>query len=219
MRRSLRFWTRFTWENTYVELGLAALIALAVSLGMDQFQVEAVAAVVPYYLFLAAAVVIILVNTSMQVLYIPLLLSFGETRRRVFLGFQYFRVLVIAVAAVLSALIWLLIPGEVSRMGLESLPTLLTLLVVSSSVGSLLGTLHTKCRWASTVVLMVIFGLLGGGVGVAVSNGINMGIVTTVDLAGYLTDLPWWLAAAALVLLALDETFHWLALRRQQVKL
>ena len=55
--------------------------------------------------------------------------------------------------------------------------------------------------------------------GFAVSNGINRGIVTTVDLAGYLTDLPWWLAAAALVLLALDETFHWLALRRQQVKL
>lgn len=219
MRRSLRFWTRFTWENTYVELGLAALIALAASLGMDQFRLEAIAAVVPYYLFLSAAVVIILINTGMQVLYVPLLLSFGETRRRVFLGVQYFRVLVIAVAAALSALVWLLIPGEVSHMGLESLPTLLTLLVIASSVGSLLGTLHTKCRWASMVVLMVMFGLLGGCVGFSVSGGLDLGTAATVDLAGYLTHLPWWLAAAALGLLAMDVLFHWMVLRRQQVKL
>ena len=153
-------------------------------------------------------------------LYVPLLLSMGETRRNVLLGFHYYRTLIISVTLALCALIWLLIPGEVSSAGLRSIPTILCILVASSSLGSILGTLFTKWKWLATVIIIILCGGAGGAVGfMGVAAADSLVITETLEMAAHLETLPWWLALTAVAALALDVAFQWMLLRRQEVKL
>ena len=221
MKRSLRFWTRYTWESLEVVLGAMAILAVLSLLGADREQTADFATQLPYLLCASAIFGMMMLNTGSQTLYVPLLLSMGETRRNVLLGFHYYRVLVIAVTMGLCALIWALFPGELSGLGLRSFPTILCVLVAVSSLGSILGTLFVRWRWLGTVIIVLLCGGAGGLIGMTGAAALNGGVdaATAAYLAGYLTGLPWWLAAAALGLLASDVVFQWMLLRRQEVKL
>ena len=122
MKRNLKFWTRFTWENMGVELSITAILAVMTVFGGEGLDLARFVVTVPYLLCIAAIFGMIMINSGTQSLYIPLLVSMGETRRNVLMGFHYFRALVIAVTLALCALIWLAVPGEVSSAGLRSLP-------------------------------------------------------------------------------------------------
>ena len=119
MKRNLKFWTRFTWENMGVELSITAILAVMTVFGGEGLDLARFVVTVPYLLCIAAIFGMILINSGTQSLYIPLLVSMGETRRNVLMGFHYFRALVIAVTLGLCALIWLAVPGEVSSAGLD----------------------------------------------------------------------------------------------------
>ena len=150
----------------------------------------------------------------------PLLLSMGETRRNVLLGFHYFRALIIAVMLGLCAAVWLLAPGDVSAVGLRSIPTILCVLVIASAMGSIMGTIFVKWKWAGMILIILLCGLGGGVVGFAGSMVAgNFLTAKTFEIASHLAALPWWLPAAALAALALDVGFQWMLLRRQEVKL
>ena len=137
-----------------------------------------------------------------------------------FLGFHYYRILIIAATIALCGLIWLLIPGEVSAIGLRSLPTLLFALVIAASFGSIMGTIFIKWKWLGTVIIVLLCGVFGGFMGLMGSKVVDgLDLANTADLTAYLQELPWWLTAAAGVLLAADSVFQWLLLRRQEVKL
>lgn len=220
MKRSLRFWTRYTWESMAVLLGAMAALAVLSLLGADREQMADFAAQLPYLLCASAIFGLMMINTGSQTLYIPLLLSMGETRRNVLLGFHYYRTLIISVTLALCALIWLLIPGEVSSAGLRSIPTILCVLVASSSMGSILGTLFTKWKWLATVIIIILCGGAGGAVGfMGVAASDSRVITETLEMAAHLEALPWWLALTAVAALALDVAFQWMLLRRQEVKL
>ncbi len=219
MRRNLRFWTRYTWESVSVELGLVALLAVVSVLGADRLQFQLLASVIPYYLFISAALCVVMINYGCHAIYVPLLLSMGETRRNILLGFHYYRALIIAATVALSAAIWLLVPGEISAAGLGSIPTILAALVLASAIGSLMGTVYSKWKWAGTIALVVIFGGVGGLFGFAVSGGVRLDLANTLELTGVLQRLPWWLAGAAGAAFLADICFQWLLLRRQEVKL
>ena len=144
----------------------------------------------------------------------------GETRRNVLLGFHYYRTLIISVTLALCALIWLAVPGEASAIGLSSIPTILCVLIIAASLGSIIGTLFVKWKWLDTVVIILLCGGFGGMVGMtSVNITKGMDLAAAVELAGVLAALPWQLIAAAAVSLALDVAFQWLLLRRQEVKL
>ena len=176
---------------------------------------------VPYLLCIAAIFGMILINSGTQSLYIPLLVSMGETRRNVLMGFHYFRALVIAVTLALCALIWLAVPGEVSSAGLRSLPTILCALVLASAVGSIMGTVFVKWRWAGMVLIIILCGGMGGVIGITGATAANGGFsyADTLEIVMFLVKFPWWLALAAAAALVLDVAFHWLLLRRQEVRL
>jgi len=220
VKRNLKFWTRYAWECAGVTLALAAVLSVIAVVGAEGLDLRTFAAVVPYYLCVGAVFCVLMVNPGTHSLYMPLLLSMGETRRNVLLGFHYFRALMIAATLALCALIWLVAPGEASGMGLRSLPTLFCVLLAASNLGSILGTLFTKWKWLGTVIIIVICGFAGGTMGFAgVSMGEGVAVAKTMELAAYLTATPWPLAAAALASLGLDAAFHWALLRRQEVKL
>lgn len=220
MKRNLKFWTRFTWENAGAVLVCAAVLAVISLFSAEGLDVATFATVMPYYLCLAAIFMMMMVNSGSQAVYVPLLLSMGETRRNVLLGFHYYRLLIIAVTLAACSLIWLLAPGEVSAIGLRSIPTILCVLLVASALGSIMGTIFVKWKWAGTVLIILLCGVGGGTVGFASVSANNLLAVSkTVEIVSLLVTLPWWLVAAVPAALALDIVFQWLLLRRQEVKL
>lgn len=220
MKRNLKFWTRYTWESAEVVLGAAAVLAVISLFSAEGLDFSTFAAVMPYYLCVAAIFVMMMLNSGSQTVYVPLLLSMGETRRNVLLGFHYYRLLIIAATLALCSAVWLLMPGEVSSVGLRSIPTLLCVLLIASALGSIMGTIFVKWKWAGTVLIILLCGVAGGAMGFAGASS-NQFLVAA-RLAGvlsHLETLPWWLVAAVPVFLALDVAFQWLLLRRQEVKL
>ena len=171
MKRNLKFWTRYTWESSGVVLVTAAVLAVISLFGAEGLDFAVFAAIVPYYLCIAAVFIMMMLNSGSQTLYVPLLLSMGETRRNVLLGFHYYRVLIIAVTAALCALIWLLAPGEVSAIGLRSIPTILCVLLIASALGSIMGTVLVRWKWAGMVLIILLCGVAGGTVGFAGATG------------------------------------------------
>ena len=221
MKRNVKFWTRFTWENMAVELAITGILAVIAVFGAEGLDLARFVVTVPFFLCIAAIFGMVLINTGTQGLYIPLLVSMGETRRNVLLGFHYFRALVIAVTLALCALVWLAVPGEVSSAGLRSIPTILCALVLASAVGSIMGTVFTRWKWLGTILIIILCGGMGGIVGMTGATAANggFGYADTLELVSFLIRFPWWLALAAAVALVLDVGFHWLLLRRQEVRL
>ncbi len=220
MKRNLKFWTRYTLESAEATLVCTAVLAVLALFGAEGLDFGTFATVVPYFLIVASIFMMLMINSGSQTLYVPLLLSMGETRRNVLLGFHYYRALIIAVTLAACALIWLLAPGEVSAIGLRSIPTLLCVLIIASAAGSIMGTVFVKWRWLGVVIIMILCGVAGGTVGLAGAAANDaISIAKTVDIVAHLIRLPWWLLAAVPVSLGLDIVFQWLLLRRQEVRL
>ena len=218
MKRNLRFWTRYTWECTGVVLCVTVVLAALCAFSEENLDVRTFATATPYFLCVSTVFCILMGNSGTHTLYVPLLLSMGETRKNVLAGFLYFRGLIIAVTTALCALIWLAAPGEASAVGLRSIPTILCVLVTCSNLGSIMGTLFVKWKWAGMIVIIIICGVGGGLVGFASAAG-GVLLTNALELAVYLAATPWWLAAVAAVSLGLDLGFQWLLLRRREVKL
>lgn len=219
MKRNIAFWTRYTWEVAGVALALVVVFSLMLAVGTDGVQWSLLASMLPYLLAVVAMFVIVIVNTSSHILYIPLLIGMGETRRNVFLGYQFHRALTAVGTLVLCALIWLVIPGEVSRSGLKSLPTLAAALVLASSLGGILGTLYVKWKWLSVIVLTV-FAMGGGFFGAFVGSGaVDILDEETIQITSLLERTPLWLVLAALGVLTADMILQWMLLRRREVRL
>lgn len=218
MKRNLRFWTRYTWECTGLVLCVTVVLAALCAFSEENLDVRTFATATPYFLCVSAVFCILMGNSGTHTLYVPLLLSMGETRKNVLAGFLYFRGLIIAVTTALCALIWLAAPGEASAVGLRSIPTILCVLLTCSNLGSIMGTLFVKWKWAGMIVIIIICGVGGGLVGFASAAG-GVLLTNALELAVYLAATPWWLAAVAAVSLGLDLGFQWLLLRRREVKL
>lgn len=218
MKRNLRFWTRYTWECTGLVLCVTVVLAALCAFSEENLDVRTFATATPYFLCVSTVFCILMGNSGTHTLYVPLLLSMGETRKNVLAGFLYFRGLIIAVTTALCALIWLAAPGEASAVGLRSIPTILCVLLTCSNLGSIMGTLFVKWKWAGMIVIIIICGVGGGLVGFASAAG-GVLLTNALELAVYLAATPWWLAAAAAVSLGLDLGFQWLLLRRREVKL
>lgn len=218
MKRNLRFWTRYTWECTGLVLCIAVVLAALCAFSEENLDVRTFATATPYFLCVSTVFCILMGNSGTHTLYVPLLLSMGETRKNVLAGFLYFRGLIIAVTTALCALIWLAAPGEASAVGLRSIPTILCVLLTCSNLGSIMGTLFVKWKWAGMIVIIIICGVGGGLVGFASAAG-GVLLTNALELAVYLAATPWWLAAVAAVSLGLDLGFQWLLLRRREVKL
>ena len=219
MRRNLRFWTRYTWEGMQVVVLVLAILLVLSAVGASRLELTALAATVPAYLLLAAGLTIIMLNYGTQVVYIPLLISMGETRRNIFAGYHFHRVLIIAAAVGVSALIWTLVPGEFSRLGLSNIPSILAILVAASSLGSIMGTIYFKWKWAATILLVVVFGICGGIGGFSIAGGGEDVAQLIGKGAAMLAEFPWWTALAAAASLGVDAAFQWVLLRKQEVKL
>ena len=135
------------------------------------------------------------------------------------MGYHYHRALIIALAVGISSLIWALVPGELSALGLRNIPSILAVLVTASALGSIIGTIYARWKWVATVLLVVVFGTFGGVGGFSVAGGGEDVAQLVEKAAQFLAEFPWWLALVAVVALGADAAFQWLLLRKQEVRL
>lgn len=219
MKRNLRFWSRYTCESLQAVALLLAILLVISIVGASRLELASLAALAPAYLLLAAGMCIIMLNYGTQVVYIPMLLSLGETRRNIFLGYHYHRALIIALAVGISSLIWALVPGELSALGLRNIPSILAVLVTASALGSIIGTIYARWKWVATVLLVLVFGSFGGVGGYSFAGGGEDVTALIHKGAQAMASFPWWLGVTALLALAADMAFQWFLLRRQEVKL
>lgn len=222
MKRNLKFWTRYTFESAEAVLVCTAVLSVLTLFSAEGLDFVTFASAVPYFLIISAIFVMLMINAGSQALYVPLLVSMGETRRNVLLGFQYYRLLVIAVTLAACSLIWLFMPEEVSASSLRSLPTLLCVLLMASAMGGIMGTLWVRWKWVGTICIVIICGAAGAMIGFVGGGGDKMLSVITLRTTGamsHLEKLPWWLPVAVLGALGADVLFQWLLLRRREVKL
>lgn len=220
MKRNLRFWTRYTLENAEAVLLCTAVLAVLTLFSAEGLDLAAFVTAVPYFLLISSIFVMMMINAGSQALYMPLLISMGETRRNVMFGFQYYRLLVIAVTLTACSLIWLFVPGEASAAGLRSLPTLLWVLLLASAMGGIIGTLWVRWKWVGTIIILLLCGAAGGVIGIAGAGADKvLSVIRMRTTASYLDKLPWWLPLAVLAVVTADILFQWLLLRRREVKL
>lgn len=218
MKRTLKFWTRHTWETMKVEFAVVAVLSVITLLGSSGLEWSLFVSTVPLFLIAAALLSIVIVTSTTTMVYNPLLISMGETRRNIFIGSCYYRVLIIGVTVALCGMIWMITPNEIAVHGLKSLFNILVVLVTASSLGSIFGTLYVKWRWVGALFLGLFGGIFGGMSGFVLSSGIQLKQDGIEKASLFLQELPWWILLIALGLLALDLFFHWMLLRQQEVK-
>ena len=226
MRRNLRFWTRFTWEYVGAELIMVGIFLLVGLFSSDWIWADGVSglmdflALFPFYLIIAAILIVMMTGPGVQTLYIPLLVSCGEPRKNVFWGMQYHRFLMIAATSLICAAVWGLVPSEISDAGLQCLPVIIAVLVIISAFGGLMGAAYVRWKWLGILIILVFFGGFGGLVGwLFTSDRLGFGdmALAVENLSGF--SLPWLVAAVAAVLLAVELSVLWLTLRRHEVRL
>lgn len=218
MKRNLKFWTRHTWASIGLDMVMVAIFSAIAVLTNNGIDWSLFVSAVPLFLIIAAIFGMIIINSSTQMLYTPLLLSMGETRRNVFFGSCYFRVLVIGMTTALCGLIWLITPSEISTTGLGSLLNIFLVLMSASSIGNFVGTLYVKWKWVGVMLLALVGGVGGALGGFLASSGLVIEKLGVLKAASFLQDMPRWIALVAFGLFAADLFFHWMLLRRQEVK-
>ena len=216
--RNLRFWRRYAMELLAVGLGVSLICLVVSALGAQPEALPGVLMCTPYYLSLGCSIGLVLCCFSIHISYLPLILAMGGTRREAFWGFLLCRLAVVAAAALVSLLVWVLLPGDVARDGLAVLPLLALLMLLSSHMGSLMGILYQRWRGLGILVLAVLSGVVGAGASITVMSSSRGAAL----LSQWMGPIGTWIAAGAvlwLLLGAADLLLTRNTLRRREVKL
>ncbi len=207
MKQNVRYWGHYLLET--LETAGIVLVFLYVLMAFN-FSGSAQELLSPLAA-LAMGMALLLRNLSAHVLYIPLQIAMGDTRRNAFLGFQLFRAAALAAVAVVAGLAMAL-----GGMGLGSLPALLLILTTVCAGGSLLGAVWSRLKVMGIILIVLICGCAGGVVGFLGASGDAAWLLSTLTVM--LEHMNLTLAVIAAALAALDLGVHWLCLRRQTVK-
>ena len=213
--RGLRFWMRYFLETLGVGLLVGLFFLVLMGFGAEGDAMEAVLFCIPYYITLGCALSIMIVAFSTHILYIPLVLSMGSTRREAYWGFLLYRLASAAFPMLISLIVWLIMPGDIARDGLQVLPMMALVLLSMIHFGSLAGLAYQKLKILGIILLMVICGGVGGIASLLI-NGFNLdlsGILGAMSQVWVIGVLVW------LILAAMDLLATYLALRSREVKL
>ena len=218
MMRGTRFWLRYYLETMGIGFGVGAVMLILNGLGAGREVLSGVLASTPYYIAMGCALAIMMVCFSTHILYIPLVLSLGSTRREVYLGFLLYRICSALTPLLAALLIWLPLPGEIAESGRALLPTIGLLLLYAVTAGSLMGAVYQKLRVLGLILLVNICGDVGGSVGLLMSMNEAGGNLFS-QIFGWMDQ--WSLVGLILGILmaAADLIVTFVLLKRREVKL
>lgn len=213
MRKSAKFWLRFSLQSLQMALFAAVLIAVFFLAQADLSDGMLPADLLPLTVCFAILFIMIINGSGIHMTYIPLMLGFGEQRKTVYRGLMAFLLAVPAVAVLLAALLWAVHPR--SEGWLANLPVLFLLLLVGTLIGNGIGLLYARFRVIAILIIGIVSGCFGGTLSLFLADN-NFYVISAV--------LDWhrlwiWLLAAAAVLLAVNLFFSWRRIRSMEVKL
>lgn len=209
-----REWLRFSGENLLLVGVVTLIVLLAQILNMESGEMTAVLRVVPFLLCLTTLIGMTISEFSRHAAMLPLMLSMNNTRRSVYAWSYICRALSVLMVVLIGAVIF----GVSGEGGAGELLTITCLILSGMSIISLLCCFHgTRYQWIATVGVMICAGGLGGVVGGNLAGG-DIGEFTQVFIlaVGQLGVKLW---GATAVLVVIDMTVNWLAIRRREVKL
>ena len=218
MMRGTRFWLRYYLETMAIGFGVGAVMLVLNGMGAGREVLAGVLASTPYYIAMGCGISIMMVCFSTHILYIPLVLSLGSTRREVYGGFLLYRVAAALTPLLTAFLIWLPLPGDIAADGRALLPSIGLLLLYAVSAGSLMGVAYQKLRLLGMILLVVVCGALGGCVGLMMTMNDAGGNLFS-RIFGWMDQ--WILVGLVLgiLLAAADLIVTYLLLKSREVKL
>ena len=212
MRRNLRYWSKFSLQNLLVP-GLCLLFALVLAVNWSA-EGPTDLTLLPGIALVGMLFSFICFGCGIVVLYLPLLVSMGETRRNVLLGYHYYLALSVVMGTALWAvMMWIAGVGEAILSGLASV---IGVQVLVAAAGSLIGIAYARFKWVG--VLMIAL-LSGGTAGIFSFLAASRGRDGIALIAGFLSPEGLWLLIAGLALAAVEIAAAWLHFRRREVKL
>lgn len=204
----VKFWGKNTLDNLGISLGAGLIMLLFVGVGYTKFSDTTVAetagtllSLYPYYMAMAGLFAVSMISISYYQTYFPILVSLNGTRKSVLLGVQASLLGTIAGLLFLSALIWKLVPGDISRDGFRLLPLLAGALLMGTGVTEALGAVIARWGRIGMFLLAGVFLILGAGCGILCAvfgdfskglqaiNMLNAKFVLAAGGAGYLLSV------------------------------
>ena len=212
MRRNLRYWSKFSLQNLLVP-GLCLLFALVLAVNWSA-EGPTDLTLLPGIALVGMLFSFICFGCGIVVLYLPLLVSMGETRRNVLLGYHYYLALSVVMGTALWAvMMWIAGVGEAILSGLASVIGVQALV---AAAGSLIGIAYARFKWVGVLMIALLSGGTAGIFSFLVASRGRDGIAL---IAGFLSPEGLWLLIAGLALAAVEIAAAWLHFRRREVKL
>ena len=212
MRRNLRYWSKFSLQNLLVP-GMCLLFALVLAVNWSA-EGPTNLTLLPGIALVGMLFSFICFGCGIVVLYLPLLVSMGETRRNVLLGYHYYLALSVVMGTALWAvMMWIAGVGEAILSGLASV---IGAQVLVAAAGSLIGIVYARYKWVGVLMIALLSGGTAGIFSFLVASRGRDGIAL---IAGFLSPKGLWLLIAGLALAAVEIAAAWLHFRRREVKL
>ena len=211
MSRNLRYWSRFTLQNLMVA-ALFVVLTLVMTVSTEDLTglslLPGMALMGMLFSFLAF-------GCGVVVLYLPLLVSLGETRRNVALGYHYYLFL----TALLGTALWVVLSlaAGAGQEVLSGVPVVLAIQVIVAMAGSLVGIIYARYKWIGVAMIALLAGGTAGIFSFLLASNImeeNTFLSFDFRLGG-----TWVFLLAAVAVTVLEIFLFWLHFRRREVKL
>lgn len=173
--RSLKFWGRLCAESLGIAIGISMVWLLFMGLSSGEYAGDigrTLAEWLPlycYYLLMTGALVLMIMGITYFQVYFPVVLSMNATRKSIAIGILGCMLGIAAGVLLLSAIIWRLVPGEISASGWKLMPLFIGALLSIAAFGLILGVAVGRWGKAGLIMTGVLFGLIGGGAGMSVA--------------------------------------------------
>ncbi len=211
MSRNLRYWSRFTLQNLMVA-ALFVVLTLVMTVSTEDLTGLSL---LPGMAFMGMLFSFLAFGCGVVVLYLPLLVSLGETRRNVALGYHYYLILTALEGTVLWAVLSL--AAGAGQEVLPGGPVVLAIQVIVAMAGSLVGIIYARYKWIGVAMIALLAGGTAGIFSFLLASNImeeNTFLSFDFRLGG-----TWVFLLAAVAVTVLEIFLFWLHFRRREVKL
>lgn len=168
--KSLKFWGRFLLEYLGLTVGSAVVLMLLNCGGFwRKGETAALFELFPYYLMLVGVLLTGVISISFFQVYFPALLSMNVTRKSIVRGLLLMLVGNAACQMILSALVWYVGDGDISRSGRILLPWIAGMFLVLTALFLMLGAVLIRWGKVGVIITGIVYMALGACVGILVA--------------------------------------------------
>lgn len=166
---NIKFWSQFVLGSLGITAGVA--VAMLIFYGIRNIgSLENMIAMLPYYLVIAGAFVILTTGIGCFQSILPLLMSMNVTRKAVVFGLLISETGIAGCILLASMGIWHLIPSDISRGGMELFPLIGGVLFGGMSLMLVLGVAIIRWGRIGAILSIACCAIMGAGLGISFAS-------------------------------------------------